>query len=93
MEGTNKLLLSSYSLEEIAAAINNMLQAQQPQSTPQPAEIITREELCKRLAVSEPTVRLYEKRGKIPFFKLGGSVRYNWPRIVEALESNNKKTR
>ena len=65
-----------------------------PQRNEQQAakEIIDRDELCKRLALSEPTIIRYEKKGKIPRLSIGNSIRYNWPAVVEALESlANKK--
>ncbi len=52
-------------------------------------EIIDRAELCKRLAITEPTAIRWERKGVIPCFRIGSSVRYNWQSVVEALE--NKK--
>ena len=55
-------------------------------------EIIDREELCKRLAITAPSVIRWEKKGKIPRLMIGSSIRYNWPAVIEALESQaNKK--
>ena len=51
------------------------------------SEIIDREELCKRLAITEPTVIRYERKGKIPRLNIGNSVRYNYPAVIEALEA------
>lgn len=53
-------------------------------------EIIDRAELCKRLSITEPTAIRYERKGKIPSLRIGDSVRYNWPAVIEALESNKK---
>jgi len=52
--------------------------------TPQ-AEIISRDELCKRLAITEPTVIRWEKKGKIPALRIGSNVRYNWHKVIESL--------
>lgn len=54
-------------------------------------EIIDRAELEKRLGLTEPTIIAWERKGKIPSFRIGGSVRYNWPRVIEALEKNGGK--
>ena len=54
-----------------------------------PTEIINRDELCKRLTITEPTCIRWEKKNRIPSFRIGHSVRYNWPSVIEALE--NKK--
>lgn len=52
--------------------------------TPQ-IEIINREELCKRLDITEPTAIRWEKKGKIPSFRIGSNVRYNWPLVIDSL--------
>ena len=55
-------------------------------------EIIDRRELCKRLAITEPTAIRYEKKKKIPSFRIGSHVRYNWPSVCNAMfgKSDNK---
>lgn len=52
----------------------------------QQKEIIDRRELCKRLAITEPTAIRWEKKNKIPCFRIGSSVRYNWHTVIETLE-------
>ncbi|MBM3887214.1 helix-turn-helix domain-containing protein [Candidatus Dependentiae bacterium] len=49
-------------------------------------EIIDRRELCKRLAITEPTAIRWSKKGKIPFFRIGKSIRYNWQIVIDTLE-------
>lgn len=49
-------------------------------------EIINRTELCKRLNITEPTAIRWEKKGKIPSFRIGSNVRYNWPKVIIMLE-------
>ena len=51
-----------------------------------PIEIIGRKELCNRLAITEPTVIRWERKGKIPSFNIGSSVRYNWHHVISVLE-------
>jgi hypothetical protein len=55
--------------------------------TTQPAEIISRAELSKRLNLTEPSIIRWEKKGLIPCFRIGSSCRYNWPKVIEALEN------
>lgn len=55
-----------------------------------PIEIINRGELCKRLAITEPTAIRWEKKGKIPCFRIGSNVRYNWHNVINVLEGKNK---
>jgi excisionase family DNA binding protein len=51
-------------------------------------EIIGREELCTRLNITVPTAIRWEKKGKIPALRVGSNVRYNWPKVIEALEKS-----
>ena len=53
-------------------------------------EIIDRVELCKRLDITVPTSIRWEKKGVIPCFRIGSSVRYNWGQVLEALEKKGK---
>ena len=71
-------------LEELAA-IRERMDSISP-NPPAPVEIIDRPELLKRLALTEPTVIRYEKKGKIPVIRIGSSVRYNWQAVIKALE-------
>jgi hypothetical protein len=59
-------------------------------ATSAPAEIIGRSELCKRLDITEPTAIRWEKKGKIPCFRIGSNVRYNWTNVINVLEGNQK---
>jgi predicted DNA-binding transcriptional regulator AlpA len=72
----------------IESSLSKILNLQPTQAT---KEIIDRKELCKRLALDEGTIIRYEKKGKIPRLSIGNSIRYNWPAVIEALESGNKK--
>jgi predicted DNA-binding transcriptional regulator AlpA len=60
-------------------------------NSPLQPEIINRDELCKRLAITEPTAIRWEKKGTIPSFRIGSNVRYNWPKVIETLESQKQK--
>lgn len=50
------------------------------------AEIIDRKELMRRLKISEPTAIMWERKKKIPSFKIGSAIRYNWHKVLKALE-------
>jgi hypothetical protein len=69
-------------LEERFLALNTS-------TNPPTIEIIDRDELCRRLSITEPTVIRYEKKKIIPAIRIGSSVRYNWPSVVNALEKKN----
>lgn len=55
-----------------------------------PPEIIDRKELRVRLGITEPTIIRWEKKGKIPSFRIGSNVRYNWQTVINALEEKTK---
>jgi len=57
----------------------------------QQVNIINRAELCKRLDITEPTAIRWGKKGRIPCFRIGSRVLYNWENVINVLESKKKK--
>ena len=51
---------------------------------------IDTKELCKRLAITEPTVIRWRKKGKIPYLTIGSSIRYDWNAVLTALQVQKK---
>lgn len=49
-------------------------------------EIINRDELCKRLKITEATCISWDKKGRIPSLRFGKNIRYDWHSVIEALE-------
>ena len=49
-------------------------------------EIITENELSKRLGISKPTLGKYRKEGTIPFSKIGSSIRYDYKEVQKAIK-------
>ena len=74
-------------LKDILDRLNN-ISANPP---PQAIDIITQDELCKRLMISKPTIIRWVKKKKIPTIRIGRSVRFNWQSVIEALESHKNK--
>lgn len=70
-------------LNEIDAKLSSM----PPGTAAPPAEIINSEELCRRLDISEPTLVSWRRKKKIPFIKIDGVIRYNWPAVISQLET------
>lgn len=70
----------------ITECVNSCLNHNRKESDNHIAEIIDRAELCKRLDISEPTVIRWEGKGKIPSLRVGDRVRYNWHKVLKALE-------
>ena len=53
-------------------------------------ECITGKELCSFLGISEPTLIRWRSKGKIPFIKMGGVLRYDKNKVALALEGQKK---
>jgi hypothetical protein len=82
------IFLSPLPINELEILVENSIRrvlSEQIKTEPL-CEIIDREELCKRLAITEPTAIRWEKKGKIPCFRIGSSVRYNWLIVLATLE-------
>jgi hypothetical protein len=73
--------------ESIMNELNEIKQMVAVQRTTEAApEIIDRKELQKRLKVSEPTIISWDKKKKIPCFRIGSAIRYDWNKVLKALE-------
>lgn len=74
----------------IAKAVQSAIDKipQQPVVKP---DIITLETLSVRLAVGQQTLLKWRKKGKIPYLSLGANIRYDFNKVIEALEVVNKK--
>lgn len=59
-------------------------------SIPQP-EIMTGEELCKKLDVTIQTLIRWRHKGKIPYLQLGSSIRYDFNKVIKAIEINKRR--
>jgi excisionase family DNA binding protein len=47
---------------------------------------LTEKELCAYLRLSRPTLLRWRKSGQIPYFRVGGSYRYNLKKVIAALD-------
>lgn len=56
-----------------------------------PVEIIDTKELEKRLNITVPTIIRWKQKGKIPFIQIGSSIRFDWHKVLAALEVSNKR--
>ena len=84
---TDKSEFQLVALEMMQWAIENM-----PKSKPEPQpEIMTGEEVCKKLGVTIQTLIRWRHKGKIPFMRIGSSIRYDFIKVLEAIEVGKKK--
>ena len=49
--------------------------------------LLRKPELAKKLSISERTLCVWMKKGRIPFLKLGKSVRFRLPDVLEKLNA------
>jgi excisionase family DNA binding protein len=78
-------------MESFREIVRQEISANSRQSTESLDECINGEELCAYLGISKPTLIRWRNKGKIPFLKVGGVIRYNKQKVSKALESGNKK--
>ena len=81
------IIMEEYELfQKLGDLIDEKLKSVIRDPAPEKEELISRKVLMERLNISEPTVIRREKLGKIPFFKIGGSVRYDWNKVMKSLQ-------
>lgn len=51
-------------------------------------ELISREELAKRLKVSVRCIINYEKNNKLKPLRIGTTIRYNWDDVIKIMSKN-----
>jgi len=52
-------------------------------------ELITKAELAKRLKLCQRKIELMVNSNEIPIIKIGSSVRFNWLKVLSALEERS----
>ena len=84
---TNDAEFKSVMLEAMQWAVENM-PAQKPIQKP---DIMTGEELCKKLDVTIQTLIRWRHKSKIPYLQIGSSIRYDLYKVLEAIEVGKKR--
>jgi len=82
--------------EDIKALAAEMyrLAADHLQSTPieTKPDIMAGEQVCEKLGISIQTLNIWRKKGKVPFLQIGSAIRYDFNKVVSALEVLKKKS-
>jgi excisionase family DNA binding protein len=55
-----------------------------------PDELLEKPETASRLKVSKRTLDAWMRDGRVPFLKIGKTVRFRWPEVVAHLENKNR---
>ncbi len=59
-----------------------------PETAPETEGFITKEEVARRLKKTVRTVEIWQKKGALPYVKVGQSVLFRWPAVEAHLEAN-----
>jgi hypothetical protein len=85
---TTNEAFKSLMLEAVQFAVNSI-----PQREPtKEAQIITGEDLSKKLGVTIQTLIRWRQKGKIPFLQIGNSIRYDLNKVLDSLEAKKSRT-
>lgn len=68
-------------LSAIKIQLAELSELKNPQS-----EIVSDKTLCERLEITRQTLHRWRKQSRIPFIQVGAIIRYDYPKVVEALE-------
>ena len=85
----DNILLSQIPLSQLIEQIRSVVREEMKDETisgKAAREIITPDELCKRLGLSIGTLIRYRKKRKIPWLEVGSSIRYDFEKVCQALE-------
>jgi excisionase family DNA binding protein len=50
-------------------------------------DLLTKRQLARKLQIAPRTLDLWMRKGRIPFLKLGKSVRFRWQDVLEKLSA------
>jgi excisionase family DNA binding protein len=98
----NQLILTSLTNSELKKLINDAVRTAMIDFQPEPnaqeketqTEMITEEELSKRINISKTTLWKWRKEGNIPFQRVGGKrILYDWNDVKESFIKSNQKER
>ena len=72
--------------EELKKLINDaVFQATSTQANLE-YKLITENELSERINISKITLHKFRKQGKIPYSKVGRTIRYNYREVIDSLK-------
>ena len=90
----DKVILSPFTLDELATAVAAKIKSDLPAAEPLPAddEMITAKEVSKLLGVSMVSIHTWKKDGKLQFYRYGSRIRFKKSEVlqVEKYKGNKK---
>ncbi|MHC1769884.1 MAG: helix-turn-helix domain-containing protein [Verrucomicrobiia bacterium] len=58
-----------------------------PRKPPAEQEYLTKQEIAERLRKTTRTIDFWMKKGLLPYIKLGHSILFHWPSVVNSLSA------
>lgn len=69
--------------------MNQILQVSNPTPMGNPSDVmLNKKELAERLKMTVRTVENWQRRGVLPYVKVGKVVLFHWPDVVDFLKGN-----
>jgi hypothetical protein len=84
-----QIILSQYSLKDIATEITNQLFTKLKEDTASPQKLLNSAEVAKHFGISKLTLQHWRNAGTIKFTKIGAKVFYKTEDIQALLTSKN----
>jgi Helix-turn-helix domain len=84
----SKIILSQIPIEEWKQLMREVIR-EEMRAAPAAVAVgnpISIKELCGILDLTPATIIRYRQKGKIPYLQIGGSIRYELPKVLDALE-------
>ena len=54
-------------------------------------ELMTPEQICKIFGVTKATLHSWKEKGEIPFYQIGGVIRYDLNKLLKIKETKRKR--
>lgn len=84
-----QIFLNGITLEQLAEALQPLLQPQQQEQVQPQSDLLTREQVCTLLSINFTTLWKHTKSGKLLSSGLGNRIFYSRKQVLEAVKPIN----
>ena len=84
----NKSELPTAQIERFDQLLDRLEVLSQSSKTVNTQELISREELAKRLKITVRCIINYEKKNILKPLRIGTTIRYNWEQVIKLMSKN-----
>ncbi|MBC7525909.1 MAG: helix-turn-helix domain-containing protein [Flavobacterium sp.] len=85
----SQIFLNGITLEQLAEALQPLLQLQQQEQVQPESDLLTRSEVCQLLSINFTTLWKHTKSGKLLSSGIGNRVFYSRKQVLEAVKPIN----